>query len=196
MCSVFPGTPAASNVQLQWSKFLPLVSEQGFQRFYDSDRTKDCGKVRFSDQVESLKRELYGDDDDVDYPKFAFLAIEKLMTSSRQDLVGINMTNSDLIGCGTFGTIIGYDGDDGDELKVSKIGRNYFLLKELSILTHLKSQEPSTAGGGDNVIKLVDCGVKEMDFGGTKIRMPCLRLSPRGVTPYNLTSKYLRKRRK
>ena len=47
MCSVFPGTPA-SNVQLQWSKFLPLVSEQGFQRFYDSDRTKDCGKVRFS----------------------------------------------------------------------------------------------------------------------------------------------------
>ena len=119
MCSVFPGTPAA-NLQLQWSKFLPLVSEQGFQRFYDSDRTKDCGKVRFSDQVESLKRELYGDDDDVDHPKFAFLAIEKLMTSSRQDLVGINMTNSDLIGCGTFGTIIGYDGDDGDVLKVSK----------------------------------------------------------------------------
>lgn len=49
--------------------------------------------------------------------------------------------------------------------------------------------------GGDNVIKLVDCWLKEMDFGGTKIRMPpCLRLSPRGVSPYNLTAKYLRKK--
>ena len=187
MCSVSPGTPA-SNVQLQWSQFFPLVSEEGFTRFYESDLTKKCGKMRFCKDVGILEKELNVDEHGMD-PKFAFLAIQKLMTSSRQDLVGVNMINSNLIGCGTFGTIIG--STKGVVLKVSKIGRKHFLLKELSILSHLEQCQQST-DGADNVIKLEGYGEKEMDFGGTKIKMPCLQLSPQGQSAYNFTAEYLK----
>ena len=194
MCLVSPGTPA-SNVQLQWSQFFPLVSKEGFKRFYESDLTKKCSKMRFCEQVEILEKKLDVGTDGMD-PKFAFLAIQKLMTSSRQDLVGITnmMTNStNLIGCGTFGTIIGYpDSTAGGVLKVSRIGRNYFLLKELSILMHLQErQRQESTGGADNVIKLEGYGEKEMDFGGTMINMPCLHLSPQGMSPYNLSAESL-----
>ena len=187
MCLVSPGTPA-SNVQLQWSQFFPLVSKEGFKRFYESDLTKKFGKMRFCKDVGILKKKLNVDEHGMD-PKFAFLAIQKLMTSSRQDLVGVNMINSNLIGCGTFGTIIG--STKGVVLKVSKIGRKHFLLKELSILSHLEQCQQST-DGADNVIKLEGYGEKEMDFGGTKIKMPCLQLSPQGQSAYNFTAEYLK----
>ena len=192
ICLVSPGTPA-SNVQLQWSQFFPLVSKQGFKRFYESDLTKKYGKMRFCEQVEILEKKLDVGTDGMD-PNFAFLAIQKLMTSSRQDLIGINMmTNSNLIGCGTFGKIIGYpDSTAGGVLKVSRIGHNNFLLKELSILMHLQErQRQESTGGADNVIKLEGYGEKEMDFGGTMINMPCLHLSPQGMSPYNLSAESL-----
>ena len=182
MCSVFPGTPE-SKVKLQWSQFFPLVSEIGFTRFYKADLR--CGKMRFWKEVESLKKNLNVGKNGMD-PKFAFLAIRKLMTSSRQELVGVNMIHSNLIGCGTFGTIIGSTNCNSSVLKVPKIGRNYFLLKELSILKHLEiSQDQQISDGANHVIKLKGYGEKEMNFGGFLINMPCLCLSPKGRSAYS-----------
>ena len=76
----------------------PLVSKEGFTRFYESDLTKNCGKMRFGEEVGILEKKLNVGEHGM-VPKFAFLAIQKLMTSFRQDLVSVNMINSNLIGC-------------------------------------------------------------------------------------------------
>ena len=191
--SVSPGTPK-SKVQLEWSEFLPLVSKEGFERFYQSDRQKFCGSVRSSEKMKEFSQKLYGHDSDDDdcYHRNAFFAIRKLMKSTRQDLVGTNMTDTDLIGCGTFGTILS-KGDD-DVLKVSKHGRIGFLLDELQILLYLHSIGESKEGSA-NVIKYVRHGRKKMAFGSTKISMECLHLKPRGASPYSYPTKELKKRR-
>lgn len=67
----------------------------GTVRYCESD-------PRHRTQVGILKDELYEDGIN---PKLVFLPIQKLMTSSRQELVGIMMTGIDSIGNGTFDTI-------------------------------------------------------------------------------------------
>jgi len=190
--SVSPGTPE-SKVNLEMSEFLPLVSKKGFERFYKSDRKKECGSVRFSEEMKAFSQDLYGpdsDDDDCYHNRSAFFAIRKLMTNSRQDLVGTNMTDTVLIGCGTFGTILSTCG--GGVLKVSKNGRIGFLLQELQILWYLKFIKEPTEKGRANVIQYVEHGTKKMTFGSTQISMECLHLKPRGASPYSYSPEKLR----
>ena len=54
--------------------------------------------MRFGKEVGILEKKLNVGEHGM-VPKFAFLAIQKLTTSFRQDLVSVNMINSNLIGC-------------------------------------------------------------------------------------------------
>lgn len=142
--------------------------------------------MRFSEKMKDFSQDLYASDSDDDdcYHRSAFFAIRKLMTNSRQDLVGTNMTDTDLIGCGAFGTILSTGGDG--VLKVPKHGRIGFLLQELQILQYLNSTiEESTEKGRANVIQYVGHGTKKITFGSTQISMECLHLKPRGASPYS-----------
>lgn len=179
-----PGTPKC-DVKLRSSKMLPLVSKKNFEKYFGSHVHKK--------KVKDLMARIYTDDLCENPEKLAFLAIRKLMKSSRQDLVGIKMDGIELIGCGTFGTILVPKGEDvNGVLKVAKFGCEEVLLQELNVLESLRPTGGDMLAGDANVIKLVEFKNRIMDFGGTKMQIPCLHLSPKGVSAYDFSEKDLK----
>jgi hypothetical protein len=169
LSTVDTGTPHA-RVLLKQSVRFPLVSIESCDRFYASDQRHD----------EKVNAEFLGNRKNVD-SIFAIKALAKIMTSPRDDLVGLSRRDSRLrvLGSGTYGQVLG-TGKNDSVLKVSRYGRMAHLLDEVAVLQMLMKDYRVDEVGRSNVIYLKGFGMVPADLCGVKL--PGAILSPRGVS--------------
>jgi hypothetical protein len=171
LSTVDTGTPNA-RVLLKQSVRFPLVPIESCNRFYASDQRHD----------KRLNEEFLSNGIDVD-PIFAIKALAKIMTSPRDDLVGLSRRDSLLrvLGSGTYGQVLGFDKPDL-VLKVSRYGRMAHLLDEVAVLQMLSKNRHDDEVGRSNVISLGEFGMVPAKFCG--VELPGATLSPRGVSAF------------
>jgi hypothetical protein len=169
LSTVDTGTPSA-RLLLKKSIRFPLVSIKSCDRFYASDQRHD----------KEVNAEFLGKTKGVDCI-FAIKALAKIMTSPRDDLVGLSRRDPLLrvLGSGTYGQVLG-TGTVNKVLKVSRYGRMAHLLDEVAVLQMLSKDGPKDEVGRSNVISLVNFGVFPAKYCG--VELPGAILSPRGVS--------------
>lgn len=133
---ISPGTPKA-RVVLKQSEFFPLVPKDCFDRFYRSDQRHEANVEAFTKIV--FNKDLT--------PDHAFKAFGKLMTSWREELVGMDksVVPGHLLGNGTYGTVLATE-DKNMVLKLSRYGRAAYLLDELAALQVLGAKKQGSSG--------------------------------------------------
>jgi hypothetical protein len=169
LSTVDTGTPSA-RLLLKKSIRFPLVSIKSCDRFYASDQRHD----------KEVNAEFLGKTKGVDCI-FAIKALAKIMTSPRDDLVGLSRRDPRLrvLGSGTYGQVLG-TGTADLVLKVSRYGRMAHLLDEVAVLQMLSKDRHDDEVGRSNVISLVKFGVFPAKYCG--VELPGAILSPRGVS--------------
>jgi hypothetical protein len=168
LSTVDTGTKTA-RLLLKKSARFPLVSIESCNRFYASDQRHD----------KEVNAEFFLGKENVD-SIFAIKALAKIMTSPRDDLVGLSRRDSRLrvLGSGTYGQVLG-NGKIDSVLKVSRYGQMAHLLDEVAVLQMLSKGRHDEVGR-DNVISLKRFGMVSAMFCG--VEMPGAILSPRGVS--------------
>jgi hypothetical protein len=169
LSTVDTGTPNA-RLLLKKSVRFPLVSIGSCNRFYASDQRHD----------KEVNAEFLGKTKDVDCI-LAIKALAKIMTSPRDDLVGLSRRDSLLrvLGSGTYGQVL-WTGTTNLVLKVSRYGRISHLVAEVAVLQMLSKDRSVDEVGQSNVISLVQFGMFPAKYCG--VEMPGATLSPRGVS--------------
>jgi hypothetical protein len=166
------GTPEVKLVLLE-TYYLPLLSPANFDDWTkSSDGNKDMKAFR------DLLYPNPASSTDTDVPA-GLVALAKLMTTTRKDLVGPCPFESeevgDMIGFGSFATVWIHKGADNQVIKLSRYGAKIALEQEAKVLKELGCDSgciPRWVGSED--LKVV--------IGGVSVVLPALVMEPRGIS--------------
>jgi serine/threonine protein kinase len=172
------GTDKAKLVLLE-TPCLPLLSWNSFCTW--------MGGAESVKNYASFTEELYGGNssDDSDVPS-GLVALWKLMTTSRKDLVGPIPLKSDelgdMIGFGSFAAVYKHKKVAAHVIKLSRYGAKVALEKEAAVLEELQHDASGGGSCADYVPRVVSFGYLKVETGGVDVTLPALVMEPRGIS--------------